>query len=353
MYGTPSTHHEGRRWFAAMATALTLAIVPATASAQDAAIQYDNLVEAAKQEGKFVWYDSINTEQAQAVIASFQETYPEIEPQFVEVPGSQRLGRVTQESMAGGPTADFLTDAVGAAVSLADQGMLREVDWDKLGDMATNRRILNENMLTTHAAIYVQIYNTNNVKEDELPTSYEDLTAETWRGRTGTWARPNGLASLLAIWDADKLKGFGADLAANDPILYRSGWAASEAIGAGERDLGYFLPHNTVIPTIEKGAPLKIHMIEPVVVVSLYGIFPKEGENPNASLLFALWLTSAEGAAALEEATGRGNPFAEGTKAASMIEGKELASMSSEEEFSKAAAISEIETELGRILQSK
>ncbi|AJE46759.1 ABC transporter substrate-binding protein [Celeribacter indicus] len=343
------------RGVAALAAALAVApaVAPVAAHAQEAEIRYDALAEAAKEEGTFVWYDSIGTEQAEQVIAAFRETYPEIEPEFVEVPGAQRLGRVSQESMAGGPTADFLTDAVGAAAALADQGMLREIDWNGLGDMAEGRRILNANMLTTHAAIYVQIYNTNAVSEEDLPTSYEDLTDEAWKGRTGTWARPNGLSSMLSIWDADRLRAFAGELAANDPILYRSGWAAADAIGAGERDLGYFLPHNTVLPTIERGAPLGISLIEPVAVVSLYGFFPKEGDNPNASLLFALWLTSPEGAAVLEEATGRGNPFVEGTQAATLIEGKELASMSAEEEVSKAAEIADIETELGRILQAK
>lgn len=350
MFTNPIRHKMG---LAALVTGLAVAFSPMTAHAQDGEIQYDNLVEAAKQEGTFVWYDSINSDQAEAVIAAFREAYPEIEPQFVEVPGAQRLGRVAQESLAGGPTADFLSDAIGAAVTLADQGVLREIEWDRLGDMAANRRILNEHMITTHAAIYVQLYNTDKVSADELPSTFEGLTDASWQGRTGTWARPNGMASLLSIWDEDKLKGFAEDIAKNDPILYRTPWAAAEAIGAGERDLGFFLPHNTVLPTIDKGAPVAIELIEPVVVVSLYGIFPNEGDNPNASLLFGLWLTSAEGAAALEEATGRGNPFAEGTQAATLIAGKELASMTSEEELAKANAISEIETELGRIMQAQ
>lgn len=354
MRGQPGIRAIRRGYAFVLTAAMALAMAPQAVLAQAESIDLPSLEEAANEEGTFVWYDSISTEQAKEVIGAFTQKYPAIKPQYIEVPAAQRLGRVSQESMAGGPTADFLTDSAGAGLQLQELGMLREIDWASLGDEEmSGRRPLNANMITTHAAIYVQLYNTDKVSAEELPTSYEELTDERWRGRTGTWIRPNGLAGMYSIWSEDELKHYAEGIAALNPVLYRSGWAAAEAIGAGETDLGLFLPYNTVLSTIEKGAPVDVALIEPVSVVSLYGFFPVEGDYPNASLLFSLWLTSSEGAMALEEATGRGNPFAEGTKAAAMIAGKELASTSPEDELAKAPASAEIEEELARILQSR
>ena len=43
--------------------------------------------------------------------------------------------------------------------------------------------------------------------------------------------------------------------------------------------------------------------------------------NPEGAQVLAVWLTTKEGADAYENATGRGNPFAKGSKASELIKG--------------------------------
>lgn len=332
-----------------VAVAAALALAP-SASAQTSMAEIE---AAANKEGRFVWYDSINADQAGQILAEFRKAYPAITPEFVEVPAAQRIARVTQESLAGGPTADFMTDTLGAGQSLVEQGLLRSIDWAATGMDLSSRRVLNEHFLATHAAIYVQIYNTSKVTGDAAPATYDDLLKPEWANRIGTWNRPTGMVGIAAAWGEEKTSEYAQQFAKVTPRLYRSGAAAAEAVGAGEIDVGAFLPYNTVLPTIRKGAPVEVVLSEPVPVVSLYALLPNKGENPNASLLFLNWLTSADGAAVLEAATGRGNPFIPGTPSATLLGDKKTALALPEEELKQAGTLTDLETRLSQALQGR
>jgi ABC-type Fe3+ transport system substrate-binding protein len=84
------------------------------------------------------------------------------------------------------------------------------------------------------------------------------------------------------------------------------------------------LPHNTVWETVDKGAPVKILLPEPVGITSLYAFLPKFGKNPNAAKLFVSWLTTRNGALVLEKASGRGNLLVPETRLATLLAGKRL-----------------------------
>src|SRR5437764_5294984 len=69
----------------------------------------DDVIAAAKKEGHVVWYESVEPDAAKAMMDAFEAKYAPIKITYVEVGGSTRVARVTQESRAGGPTADITT----------------------------------------------------------------------------------------------------------------------------------------------------------------------------------------------------------------------------------------------------
>lgn len=313
----------------------------------------EEVAEAAKQEGTVMWYESIPREQADLVMADFKAEYPDLDFNYVTVGGSQRLARVTQESMGGGPTADALTDAATSIMTLAENDFVRAVDWQTLGFEPGSANAPNEYMVRTNAAVYVTIYNTDRVAEADVPHDYDDLLNDKFAGNWGTWARPNGIVNMVPAWGEDKTREFVAELAETRPTLYRAPQAAAEAVGAGEIAMAHFLPYHTVLPTIEKGAPVKIVFLEPVPVASLYGYLPTFADNPNAGKLFVHWLASPEGAASVEKATGRGNPFVEGTEMSAQMEGMTISTFEAQDEIEQAQEIGNLENELATALQGK
>ena len=328
--------------------------IPAGSHAQAAERQTLPEIEAAAiKEGRFLWYESIPFEEIQIIFQDFQKKYPAVKPEYVDVGGAARLARISQESMAGGPTADISTLGPAQVMAMAQQNLLRAIDWQALGIKPSPDVTPNEYMINTSAAVYFMIYNTDKVKPADAPKSYDALLDPKWKGRTGLWARPIGFVGLRAGWGDQRTDDYVRKLAVNTPRLYRNPQALAEAVGAGESDIGILVPYHTFLPSVKKGAPIAMDPIEPVAITSLYGFLPKAGRNPNASKLFLVWLSSADGARSVERATGRGNPFVPGTEVERLISGKARSVTNATTEIEQADRMVALEAEYQKILERR
>lgn len=333
---------------AVLALAAT-ALIPATGSAET----LDQIKAAAAKEGKVVWYDSLPRAQGDAILKEFQKAYPMIKDvEYLEVPGAVKTARITQESRAGGPTADVTIDGSAACMRFQAQGFVEPVDWKTLGVETSPERTPNQYLIATTGALFGMLYNTNNVKNTEAPKSYDELADPKWTGHFGTWSRAIGLVLLNAAWGEEKTDAYVKKLAALKPRLYRSTYAAAQSVGAGEINVA-FTVYNTALPTIKQGAPVKWTFLEPVPVIALYGILLKHGRNPNAGKLLLKWLGSDEGALAYEKISNRGNPFIKATKTAKLLAGKKISMFDADTEVSKAKWYNEKEATYGKWLQGQ
>ncbi|AJE46758.1 iron(III) transport system substrate-binding protein [Celeribacter indicus] len=313
----------------------------------------EELVEAATEEGRLVWYESTVPAEADVVIDAFREKYPDIAVDYVSIGGSQRMARISQESMSGGPTADVSFDAAAAVMTLADQGFVEPGGWEGFGFDAASGEVPNDFMIRLDSIPYVTIYNRDLVPEEDVPQSYDDLLKDDYAGNWATWARPNGLINLLPAWGPEKTRDFVTELAATRPRLYRDHQAVSSAVAAGEVAMGHFIPYQSVRPLVERGAPVEVAFLTPSPIVSIYGYVPKFAEHPNAGKLFLVWLASPEGAAVFEQATGRGSPFKPATMLGQLMEGMETSAWNVEDELAQTGEITALEQEFARTLETQ
>ncbi len=334
----------------AFLAALAVAALPA---AQAGAETLDEVKAAAAKEGKVVWYDSLPRAEGDAILAEFQKAYPIIKSvEYLEVPGAAKTARITQESRAGGPTADVTLDGPASGMRHASSGFLHKVDWKALGVEMSKQRTPNEYLIAITTPLFGVLYNTSKVKDDEAPRSYDELVDAKWQGRVGTWSRAIGFVILAADMGEEKTTALVQKFSALKPKLYRSTYAAAQSVGAGEVDIIYGIYH-TAIPTIEKGAPVKWRFLEPVPVGPLYGVLLKYGKNPNAGKLLLAWLGSKEGALAYEKVAKRGNPFIPETETSKMLKGKKISSFDVDTEVAKAQWYNDLEAKFGRMLQGR
>src|SRR4029079_9486778 len=99
------TNRITRRQFTAGAVATAAASVGLT-RAQAQNFGGDELIEAAKKEGKMVYYTANFTEVEQEVIKAFNKRFPFVRVQWVRAPGGQLITRVRPEAAAGKLAAD-------------------------------------------------------------------------------------------------------------------------------------------------------------------------------------------------------------------------------------------------------
>lgn len=334
-FGTAS-----RRTALAGAAALTLAAFapPALANPLDA------LAETAAGQGPVVWYESSPEEQIDQVIEAFNAVYPDVEIQYVRLVGGNNLAsRAVQEMQAQNRTADVVTGGADHVWQLAERGYMESVDWQALG--------LGENLtptdfaVATTASVYVVLWNTDKVKDEEVPTTWEAVIDPKWTGRIGHWVRAASFAQLADYWGVEEARKKLEDFVKLKPFLFKSTFPLAQQVAAGEVDLAIGFYH-TAQPPILAGAPLKALALDVTPMHTIYSGVTKNARNLDGAKLLVAWLSTPEGALAYESATHRGNPLIESTNTYALLQGKTIVEWAPE----KSVELGVVNEEFNKIL---
>ena len=282
--------HITRRQFTAglAVTAGAGLLRPRSAGAQN--FGGDALVEAAKKEGKFVYYTADFTEPEQEIIKGFNKRFPFVRVEMVRAPGGQLITRIKTEAAAGKLLAD--------CVNHSDRGLMKGIA-DLFQPNAGEYRedVLISKRLWPKAALGWSIaYNTELIKNP--PKSWMDLCKpEYGPKKIGQVIAPSGGTTWTRIMF--ERQTFGDDYwkkqAATQPVLYPSGAPCSDALVRGEVSIAVLL-YNIAYIKKRDGAPVDIVFPTDGVPLNYYAAgVTKAAANPNAAKLFLNWCMSEEG----------------------------------------------------------
>lgn len=311
------------------------------------------LIEAARKEGQLVWYESVGVEGAAKIIAEFEKKFPGVKVQYVDAAGPTRTARILQESLAGGPTADVSVHTALPNMGLAQRDFLYPIDWKSFGVEESLRKTPNQFMIGTGPTVYVLLYNPDRVAEAEVPKTFEDMLDPKWAGKWGARTINPVFITLMQVWGEEKTTKFVESLGKLSPRFYSTPQALTQAVGAGEVSLGYLIPYHTALPTITRGAPVKVKLLEPIPITQVYGYVLKRGRYPNAGRLFLLWLASEDGARAMEAAIGRGDPFSSSTAVGRMVGTSPTVFLDAKNEIDNAARYNDLDARFNRLLTGR
>jgi iron(III) transport system substrate-binding protein len=321
--------------------------MPASAATREA------VIDAAKGESGFVWYDHYDRDASEAILAAFQRAHPFVKKvEFVDVPSAQKTAKVIQESMAGGPTADVLLNDGAIQKSLADRGLTLETDWGALGVATSPIMTPSPDMILALTPPYVVLYNTDLVKETDVPRSWDDVVDPKWKGRTGHWMRSAFFVHLMPAVGEAKVRDLVGRLAALQPRLFDGLFPLSQAVGSGEISLAV-TAYVSAIRIVEKGAPVKMIGLDPTPFGMICGGILKYGKNPNTARLFLSWLATPEGAITFEKMTKRGNFFVAGTETSKLLKDRKLSYFPVEQSIAQAKKLNALEVEFSRKLAGR
>lgn len=307
-----TTGIDRRTLLASSAAVAAFGATPRSASAQAA------LVEAARREGSVSLYSSASTGPTNALAEAFRRKYNI--PVSVYRAGSADVAtRVQSEEAARRPQADVLIIEEPALSVLMP--FLAAYDPPERAKIPAEYKAPEYTLIRMYIA---QIgWNTTKVRSAEAPRDWIDLVDPKWRGRFGS-LDPHVTATTLA-WQVmvERLYGptFLPRFGANRPKLYASTNAMTQAIVAGEIDLGVTNSFG-VIQLAETGAPVEGHTPKNTVLfggnISVFARAPR----PNAARLFADFACSAEGQTIVNVAgaTIPTHPDASAPKAGSLAE---------------------------------
>ena len=259
-------------------------IAPALAQELDAA-----LIEAAKKEGRVVWYTSFASPRShETVIKGFEARYG-IKVDLLSLRGSETEERVRTEQVTGRMIADVLQVGEASAQRLTEIGFIqphggvpnaaRMID----GQPATDTRvgsIINAFGMTV---------NVNLVPVEDQPKGWRDLLAPKWKGRilSDDMRAPGGGFSLFcALMDAPGLgEAFHRALARQDIVFTRDVGQSERRVARGEYAI--WSPQHSGNVSGLTGLPIKvIAPVEGVAYTRLDMATAKGAPHPNAARLF-------------------------------------------------------------------
>src|SRR2546428_8027134 len=159
---------------------LALLAAPAPAVAQDAR------GEAAKKEGKVVWYTSLALTSAEKVAKLFEAAYPGIKVE-VHRSGSQRiLQQVMQELQANIKNVDVIhTSDAGHFVLLKEKKLLAKYTPAAVDGFPPGFKDKDGYYYGLRATVNVIAYNPKIVPAAEAPKTWKDLLDPQWKGKLG------------------------------------------------------------------------------------------------------------------------------------------------------------------------
>ena len=287
----------------AIAFALTLLAVSSTAEAASQA-----LIDAAKREGRVVWYTTLLLDEASGPLASaFEKKYPGIHVDVIRKDSSEHLRTIMSEARSGAKVADVFDGTTTAAFLMRD-GVAEAYKADSAGDIPA--RYKDPNGYWTAQVLYFQTlgYNTDMVPASEAPKTYQDLLNARWKGRLG-WTVDDqltgGLGFVVNVLDSmgdQKGAEFLGQLAKQDIIRGRNGLnGVTRSLAAKEFPIGVTVDNHHIVIANNKGAHLKWVAISPVLGLSNNIGLIKGAPHPNAAKLLIDFNLSIEGQTVLKD----------------------------------------------------
>ena len=284
-----------RRRFVAGLTAapltLPLASRPVFAAAPAPAKVTPELIEAARKEGKVIWYTSVDLPVAERIGKAFEAKYPGVAMR-VERSGAERVfQRISQEKSSNIHAVDVVnsSDAAHIIVWKRDGWLAPYVPEDVAKFYPAQHRDADGMFATCRVTLSVIGYNTNLVKADDAPKSFVDLLDPKWKGKIVKSHPGYSGGAMTATFQTSRDLGweFFEKLAAQNIMQVQSSADPPKRLALGERAVMADGNEYNIFEISEKGGPVApVYATEgSPLIVGPTAVF-KAAPNPNAAKLF-------------------------------------------------------------------
>jgi iron(III) transport system substrate-binding protein len=257
------------------------------------------LIEAAKKEGKVVWYTSVDLKLAEKIGKAFEAKYPGITCR-VERTGAERVfQRVSQEYASSIHAVDIVnsSDAAHLYVWKKKDMLAAYMPEDVAKYYPPEHKDPDGYFASFRVFLSIIAYNTNLVKKEDAPKSFADLLDPKWKGKL-VKAHPAYSGTIMtATYQMQRDLGWGyfEKLAKQNVLQVQSAADPPKRLALGERAVQADGVEYLILQGKESGKP-----VEPVyategspLIVGPTGIF-KAAPNPNAARLFCSWSYTPE-----------------------------------------------------------
>jgi len=293
-------------WFAAILASQSVVASTAAQTAGEILKSYDalpksekraRLIDGAKKEGRFVFYGTLGVDAAAPMLEKFRQAHPYLSIGHYRGNGSGLFNKVVTEARGSKFEADVIEISAGPSAELIRSGFIdpyRSSEFDAVRPEFRDPK----NLWHAYQSLIVGLaYNKNRVKESEVPKNYQDLLLPRWKGGKISLDTDDAdvFGALLDSWGEKPGLDYFRRLARQEPVLRNGHTLQAQLLAAGEVDLHPWSHAQRPLLMADRGAPVAIEFLQPVVSKAQGLLLAKRSPHPHAAALFIDWALSEEG----------------------------------------------------------
>lgn len=270
----------------------------------------DQWYQAAKKEGRVVWWDAWDKDIVEKLSAAFTKKYPGVTVDaFLGTDDDTKL-RALAEGRSGNVTFDVIVTSSGNYFDYKKAGLVTD-NSDVLDAIGVPKELRYEGTYDPTYFVYGAAYNPNLVKASELPRTWDGFLDPKWKGKLAVESRLKLFVFATPFWGGEeKVIGYLQKLRTQAPRFVKGDIAANKLLVAGEFPVllpAYLTNYPRYVP---QGAPWGFVPLDEVYVTGAGPGYtrPPGAPHPNAGKLFMYWFLGPEGQGILDERFA-GNPM--------------------------------------------
>jgi iron(III) transport system substrate-binding protein len=251
------------------------------------------LIEGGKREGALTLYSNAPTDDNAALLGAFTRKHG-LKVNLWRASSEEIRQRVLAEAKAKRFDVDFILNNSPAMEALRSEGILQALTSPYLADLMAPAVPPHREWVGFCLNVLVAAYNTNLVKKEDLPATYQDLADPRWKGRLGIEVDDfDWFAGLIGeLGEAKGIELF-PEIAATNGFSVRKGHTLlANLVAAGEVPLALTVFNYTAEQLRRKGAPIAWFPLAPLVSMPNGISIANAAPHPHAAVLFLDFMLS-------------------------------------------------------------
>ena len=272
----------------AAAHAQTLLQAQSPLASYEGADRLDRITAAAKKEGTLLLYTTIAEKDLPTLIKPFEAKYG-IKVNVWRAGTDKVLQRTLAEAAAKRYEVDVIHFGSPEMEALSREKILQSVVTPAYRDLISGSVPAHREWAATLLSVWVQAYNTQLIKQADLPKTYADLLDPKWKGKLGLEAKNQDWFSSVVdvMGGGDKGIKFFQDLVARNGVSPRTGHTLlTNMVVSGEVPLALSVYNYMPEQAKKKGAPIDWFALEPAIARSNAVGVARRAPHAAAALLF-------------------------------------------------------------------
>jgi len=249
----------------------------------------------ARKEREVVMYTSLNLKDSVPLTETFEKRTG-IKVQLWRTSSEKVVQRAVTEARAGRFACDILETNGPEMEAMYRERLLDEFYSPNFKDLPPAAFPKHRHYVADRFNFFTIGYNTNLVKPDEVPRSYEELVLPKWAGRVGMEASDvDWFGAMVKTMGEEKGMAFFRKLADSRPQLRTGHTLMAELVASGEIPLAIAIYNHNIERLAVKGAPARWKAINPTFGrPNAIGV-ARRAPRPHAAMVFVDFMLSKEG----------------------------------------------------------